>query len=103
MPILVAYADYNIAYLYFLRGEFGRAIQMLRDAAVSAKKADDTYQLALCNLDLSEIYLELNLSTEAGELGRAAHQAFLDLGFGLRRRKSAGLCGDRREPHRTGV
>jgi CHAT domain-containing protein len=82
MPILVAYADYNIAYLYFLRGEFGRAIQMLRDASVSARKADDTYQLALCNLDLSEVYLELNLSTEAGELGRAAHQAFLDLGFG---------------------
>ena len=33
MPILVAYADYNIAYLHFLRGEYGRAIQMLRDAA----------------------------------------------------------------------
>src|SRR6266576_2078680 len=82
MPILVAYADYNIAYLYFLRGELGRAIQMLRDAAISARKAQDTYQQALCNLDLSEIYLELNLSTEAGELGRAAHQAFNDLGFG---------------------
>jgi CHAT domain-containing protein/tetratricopeptide (TPR) repeat protein len=82
MPILVAYADYNIAYLYFLRGEFGRAIQMLRDAALSAKKAEDNYQLALCNLDLAEIYLDLNLNTEAGELGRAAHQAFQDLGFG---------------------
>jgi len=82
MPILVAYADYNIAYLYFLRGELGRAIQMLRDAAISARHAQDTYQQALCNLDLSEIYLELNLSTEAGELGRAAHQAFQDLGFG---------------------
>jgi CHAT domain-containing protein len=82
MPILVAYADYNIAYLYFLRGELGRAIQMLRDAAVSAKKAEDTYQQALCNLDLSEIYLELNLSAEAGELGRAAHQAFNALEFG---------------------
>ena len=82
MPILVAYADYNIAYLYFLRGEFGRAIQMLRDATASAKKAEDSYQLALCNLDLSEIYLDLNLNTEAGELGRAAHQAFQDLGFG---------------------
>jgi CHAT domain-containing protein len=82
MPILVAYADYNIAYLYFLRGEFGRAIQMLRDASVSANRVEDTYQLALCNLDLSEIYLELNLSSEAGELGRAAHQAFQDLGCG---------------------
>ncbi len=82
MPILVAYADYNIAYLYFLRGEFGRAIQMLRAAAISAKKAPDTYQLALCNLDLSELYLELNLNSEAGELGRAAHGAFKELGFG---------------------
>jgi CHAT domain-containing protein/tetratricopeptide (TPR) repeat protein len=82
MPILVAYADYNIAYLYFLRGEFGRAIQMLREAAISAMKAPDTYQLALCNLDLSELYLELNLNSEAGELGRAAHDSFKQLGFG---------------------
>ena len=81
MPILVAYADYNIAYLYFLRGEYGRAIQMLREASASAKKADDAYQIALCNLDMSEIYLELNLGTEAGELGRAAHQQFQELGF----------------------
>jgi CHAT domain-containing protein len=82
MPTLVAYADYNIAYLYFLRGEYGRAIKMLRDASLSAKKADDAYQLALCNLDLSELYLELNLNAEAGELGRIAHEAFLELGFG---------------------
>ena len=81
MPILVAYADYNIAYLYFLRGEYGRAIQMLREASLSAKTADDSYQLALCNLDLSEIYLELNLGAEAGELGRAAHEQFQKLGF----------------------
>ena len=82
MPILVAYADYNIAYLHFLRGEYGRALKMLRDASLSAKTADDAYQMALCSLDLSEIYLELNLSTEAGELGRAAHEAFGRLGFG---------------------
>jgi CHAT domain-containing protein len=82
MPILVAYADYNIAYLYFLRGEYGRAIKMLREAAISAAKASDAYQSALCNLDLAEIYLELNLSTEANDLGRAAHTGFEQLGFG---------------------
>jgi len=92
MPILVAYADYNIAYLYFLRGEYGRAIQMLRDASVSAKKANDAYQLALCNLDLSEIYLELNLSAEAGELGRAANEAFHKLGFGYEAAKALGFA-----------
>jgi len=88
MPVLVAYADYNIAYLYFLRGEYGRAIKMLREAAASAKAADDAYQMALCNLDLSEIYLELNLSSEAAELAPAAHQAFQQLGFGYEAAKA---------------
>src|SRR5580704_13143622 len=92
MPILVAYADYNIAYLHFLRGEYGRSIQMLRDASASAKKANDPYQLALCNLDLSEIYLELNLSAEAGELGRAANAGFLELGFGYEAAKALGFA-----------
>jgi CHAT domain-containing protein len=92
MPILVAYADYNIAYLHFLRGEYGRSIQMLRDASISAKKANDAYQLALCNLDLSEIYLELNLSAEAGELGRAANEAFHKLGFGYEAAKALGFA-----------
>ncbi len=92
MPTLVAYADYNIAYLYFLRGEYGRSIQMLRDASVSAKKANDSYQLALCNLDLSEIYLELNLSAEAGELGRAANTGFHELGFGYEAAKALGFA-----------
>jgi CHAT domain-containing protein len=92
MPTLVAYADYNIAYLYFLRGEYGRSIHMLRDASVSAKKANDAYQLALCNLDLSEIYLELNLSAEAGELGRAANTGFHELGFGYEAAKALGFA-----------
>ena len=82
MPILVAYADYNIAYLYFLRGEYGRAIKMLREAATSARKAQDAYQLALCDLDLAEIYIEVNLNGEAVDLAHKAHQAFQHLGFG---------------------
>lgn len=88
MPILVAYADYNIAYLYFLRGEYGRSIQMLREAASGAKRADDSYQLALCDLDLAEIYLEINLSTEAVELAHAAHLGFERLGFGYEAAKA---------------
>ncbi|MFZ1917127.1 MAG: CHAT domain-containing protein [Terriglobales bacterium] len=92
MPIPLAYADYNIAYLYFLRGEYGRSIQMLRDASISAKKANDPYQLALCNLDLSEIYLELNLSAEAGKLGRTANEGFQELGFGYEAAKALGFA-----------
>jgi len=88
MPILVAYADYNIAYLYFLRGEYGRSIQMLREAADGAKRAADVYQLALCDLDLAEIYLEINLSAEAVELAHAANHSFERLGFGYEAAKA---------------
>ena len=88
MPILVAYADYNIAYLYFLRGEYGRSIQMLREAAASAKRAEDHYQLALCDLDLAEIYLEINLTDESVDLAHAAHQGFNHLGFGYEAAKA---------------
>lgn len=88
MPILVAYADYNIAYLYFLRGEYGRAIRMLREASASGKQANDAYQLALCNLDLSEIYIEINLVSEAVELAQQAHLGFEKLGFGYESAKA---------------
>ena len=88
MPILVAYADYNIAYLYFLRGEYGHAIKMLRDAARSGKKANDAYQMALCNLDLSEIFIEVNLIPEASQLAREANENFQQLGFGYEAAKA---------------
>ena len=81
MPLLVVQADYNIAYLYFLRGEYGRAIELLRAARIKAKELNDAYHGALCNLDLSEIYLELNLHAEAMELAEAAHAGFEKLGM----------------------
>ncbi|MGH9522243.1 MAG: CHAT domain-containing protein [Terriglobales bacterium] len=88
MPLLVVQADYNIAYLHFLRGEYGRAIEMLRAARVKAKDLNDGYHGALCNLDLSEIYLELNLHAEAAELADSAHAGFETLGMAYESAKS---------------
>ncbi len=82
MPLLVAQADYNIAYLYFLRGEYSRAIDMLRSTRVRCKEIGDRYHYGLCNLDLSELYLELNLSSEAAELARLGYAEFEKLGMG---------------------
>jgi CHAT domain-containing protein len=81
MPLLVVQADYNIAYLYFLRGQYGQAIEMLRAARVKAKELNDAYHGSLCNLDLAEIYLELNFHSEALELAQAAHSGFNTLGM----------------------
>jgi CHAT domain-containing protein len=82
MTLLVTQADYNIAYLYYLRGEHGRAIEMLRATREACENNGDAYVLALCDFDLSEIHLELNLSTEARD---TAHEGFL-------RFKKLGMC-----------
>jgi CHAT domain-containing protein len=87
MPGLVAQADYNIAWLYYLRGNYGRAIQMLRNTREACRKNDDKYHFALCHMDLSEIYLDLNLSQEAAETAREGAALFASLGMGYENAK----------------
>jgi CHAT domain-containing protein len=74
--------DYNIAYLYYLRGEYSRAIEMLLAARRACEESGDEYHLALCHLDLSEIYVELNLSEEARQIAREGFLRFQKLGIG---------------------
>ena len=88
MPLLRDQADYNIAYLYYFPGEYSRAIEMLFATRRSCEVSGDAYHFALCHLDLSDIYLELNLSEEAREM---AHQGFLQfqkLGLGYEAAKT---------------
>jgi CHAT domain-containing protein len=83
MPRVRDHADYNIAYLHYFRGEYNRAIEMLFATHRASEVSNDAYHLALCQLDLSEIYLELNLSREAQERAREAFLRFqkLDLRY----------------------
>jgi CHAT domain-containing protein len=84
----VGQADYNIAWLYYLRGEYSRAIDLLHTAAGTARRTGDGYHAALSLLDLSEIYLELNLSVDAREMAEQAHTRFNDLGMGYEAAKA---------------
>ena len=88
MPLLVAQADYNIAYLYYLRGEYSRAIEALYAARRSCEATGDAYHIALCHLDLSDIYLELNLSEEAREMAHEGFLRFEKLGMGYEAAKT---------------
>ena len=90
MPLAVAQAEYNIAYLYYLRGRYGQAIEMLRAARKFSEKAGDAYHAALCRLDLSEIYLELNLNQDAAALAQDAYAGFQRLSMGYEAAKA--LC-----------
>jgi CHAT domain-containing protein/tetratricopeptide (TPR) repeat protein len=87
MTLLVGQADYNIAYLYYLRGEYGRAIHMLRAARDKSEHNSDAHIAALCYLDLSDIYLELNLSEEARESAHESYLRFQKLGMGYEEAK----------------
>ena len=88
MPLLVAQADYNIAYLYYLRGEYSRAIEALYGARRACEATGDAYHFALCHLDLSDIYLELNLSEEAREMAHEGFLRFEKLGMGYEAAKT---------------
>jgi len=81
MPLLVLRADYNIAYLYYLRGEYMRALELYRAAQQQCEVLGDLYHSALCDLARSEIYLELNMSEEGGELADRALARFDELGM----------------------
>jgi CHAT domain-containing protein/tetratricopeptide (TPR) repeat protein len=88
MPLLRDQADYNIAYLYYFRGEYSRAIEMLFTTRRACEATGDAYHLALCHLDLSEIYLELNLSEEAREMAHEGFLRFEKLGMGYEAAKT---------------
>ncbi|MGC1482821.1 MAG: CHAT domain-containing protein [Candidatus Acidiferrum sp.] len=88
MPLLRDQADYNIAYLYYFRGEYSRAIEMLFATRRACEVTGDAYHFALCHLDLSEIYLELNLSEEAREMAREGFLRFEKLGMGYEAAKT---------------
>ena len=88
MPLLVAQADYNIAYLYYLRGEYSHAIEALYAARRACEATGDAYHFALCHLDLSDIYLELNLSEEAREMAHEGFLRFEKLGMGYEAAKT---------------
>ncbi len=81
MPLLALENEYNIAYLHFLRGEYTRAIHLYQTARRECERLNDEEHLALCDLDLAEIFLELNLVAEAAELGQSAYEKFDRLGM----------------------
>lgn len=88
MHVLVAQADYNIAALHYLRGEHSRAIRMLLATREACKNSHDEYHVALCQLDLSEIYLQLNLAAPAEEMAHEASTGFQQLSMGYEAGKS---------------
>jgi CHAT domain-containing protein/tetratricopeptide (TPR) repeat protein len=81
LPSLAAQADYNIGYLYFLRGQYVKAIRALDEARATAERSGDKLHRALCDLDQADVCIELNLYEDALQLAHAALGQFQDLGM----------------------
>ena len=79
LHLLSMQVDYNIAYLHFLQGDHNRAIGLYQKTRLICERNGDRYHAALCDLDQSEIYLQLNQSSEGDRLARAALSQFQEL------------------------
>ncbi len=83
MPLVAGQADYNIAFLYYLQGDYTKALELLRCTREACGQSGDTYHSGLCDLDRSEIYLELSLIEEAAEMAQNSFEHFEQLGMGF--------------------
>jgi CHAT domain-containing protein len=88
MPVLAAQADYNAAYLYYLRGEYTKALELLSSVRQACSRNGDAYHVGLCDLDQSEIYLELRLVSEAAEMAENSYHRFQQLGMNFESARS---------------
>jgi len=88
MHVLVGQLDYNVALLYYFRGEYSVAVDRLRATLETSRRDNDRYHIALCCLDLSEIYLGVNRSEQAEEMAQHAAEDFQRLEMGYEAGKS---------------
>ena len=93
MPLVVSQCDYNICYLYFLQGQYTRALEKLNTVRKHMIECGDRWHSALCNLDQSEIYLELNMHRDAIELAQQAYDSFELLGMSYEMAKAVVFLG----------
>ncbi len=88
LDLLTAEADYNIAYLHYLRADYLTAMDLYQQARVHYQGKGDAYHEALCDLDEAEMYLELNFSEEGERLAVRAASRFEALGMTYERAKA---------------
>jgi tetratricopeptide (TPR) repeat protein len=79
LHVLTVQADYNIAYLHYLRGEYEHAIDLYKKTRTFCAGSGDPYHAALCDLDQAEIYLHLNSYKDCTQLAQKALAQFQGL------------------------
>src|SRR5262245_42524683 len=79
MELAATQVRYSLGYLHFLRGEYHQAMHVMHQVREILLRLEDIRMVALCELDLAEIYLQLNVQQEAAELAASARERFRTL------------------------
>jgi tetratricopeptide (TPR) repeat protein len=90
---LTVQADYNIAYLHYLQGDYNHAIELYGETRIFCARAGDPYHAALCDLDQAEIYLYLRLYRECTQLAEKALAQFQGLKMNYEAAKAHAFLG----------
>lgn len=90
---LAAQASYNSAYLLFLRGRFTEALRSFARIKTHFKQSGSLRHVALCDLDQAEIYLHLNMFSDAASLARTANEQFASLEMIYEEAKASAFYG----------
>jgi len=90
---LAEQAQYNRAYLHFLRGRYSDAISAFNELRQYFSDGRSPRHAALCDLDQSEIYLQLNMPADAARLAMSASEAFNSIGMAYEEAKSIAFRG----------
>ncbi|MGH9844440.1 MAG: CHAT domain-containing protein [Blastocatellia bacterium] len=79
MALAATQVRYSLGYLHFLKGEYHQAMRVLHEVREEVTRLEDERMAALCELDLAEIYLQLNLHHEVASLASSARERFQTL------------------------
>ncbi|MFN0088511.1 MAG: CHAT domain-containing protein [Blastocatellia bacterium] len=93
MDLAATQVRYSLGYLHFLKGEYHQAMRVLHEVREEFARLGDERMTALCELDLAEIYLQLNLHEEAAGLAEKARKGFGGLGMRYEASKSLAFQG----------
>jgi CHAT domain-containing protein/tetratricopeptide (TPR) repeat protein len=80
LSLWVDIADRGISSMHLMRGNYSAALQIIDQIRRKHEAANDTRRVALCDLDRSEIYLQLNLFEDASAVSERAFDLFQKLG-----------------------
>ena len=93
MEELGVQAAYNRAYLYFLRGRYSEALHSFARVRERFRDTGSLFHFGLCDLDEAEIYLQLNIASDAATLAQSANQQFKRIGLVYEEAKALAFHG----------